>query len=274
MNNTTNFLKGTAIGAAMSIPGISGGTMAIIFGIYEKLLWSVGNILKEPKKCIPFLLSFTLGGVAGLLLTARLVSFILSTPAGIPLQFAFFGAATGCIPPILKRAEFRPLTPTKLVCLISGMACAVLISIIPSGVFSAPSDDLSGFITKLLSGVIIAIALVLPGISASQMLYVLGIYDQVMGQIAKGEFFQLLPLAIGLLLGIFITSKVLTSLLDKFKYSYIVVLGFMIYSLTEMIPKINCMSEFVIGTICAVIGFILSFILSSKENHDILSKNT
>ena len=128
MKKTNIFIKGIAIGAGMSIPGISGGTMAIILGIYNELLWRMGNIFKDPKKNIGFLCVFTLGGLGGIISSSGIISFILSTSAGVPLRFAFLGAAMGCIPPILRAAEIRPLTPKKILCILVGMTAATMLT--------------------------------------------------------------------------------------------------------------------------------------------------
>lgn len=267
MKKTNIFIKGIAIGAGMSIPGISGGTMAIILGIYNELLWRMGNIFKDPKKNIGFLCVFTLGGLGGIISSSGIISFILSTSAGVPLRFAFLGAAMGCIPPILRAAEIRPLTPKKILCILVGMTAATMLSMIPQGLFLAPSDNLTSFLLNTTGGFIAAVALVLPGISASQMLYMLGLYEQVIGNISTGNFIPLIPLAIGMMIGIFITAKVLSRLFRSSNSVYLVVLGFMIYSLKELIPNCINPAELIIGIICAIIGFMLSYIISSKDKY-------
>lgn len=266
MNRLKTFFSGFAIGAGMSVPGISGGTMAIILGIYNKLLYSVGNILKEAKKSIPFLLLFCLGAAGGLLTAARLISFLLSTPAEVPLRFAFLGAAAGCIPPILREAKLAPVTPPKLLLLLLGMILAAMISFIPEGVFTAQSEGLGGVLIQAAGGLLVAAALVLPGISASQMLYMLGLYERVMERISAGELLALLPMTVGLAAGIFLTAKLLSALLERFDGAYLLILGFMLYSLKELIPQWSGAAELVIGLISAVIGFVLAFLIARREN--------
>lgn len=278
MNKPSVFLKGLLIGAGMTIPGISGGTLAMMLGIYNDLLNTVGNILNNFKRNIVFLTSFTLGGGAGLLLTASIITHILASPAGVPLRFAFLGAAIGCFPPIIRQSKLAPVTPAKLLTIAAGMVCAALISLIPEGVFQVIGGPFS-FLMQMIGGIIVAVALVLPGISASQMLYMLGMYNNIMASIANGDFISLIPFSIGLIAGIFITAKVLSALLEKFKGTYLLVLGFMVFSLKDLIPQFSTTSELVIGCFCTIIGATLTYFISNKENkqnkiHDIVQKSS
>lgn len=278
MNKPSVFLKGLLIGAGMTIPGISGGTLAIIAGLYNDLLNSVSNILNDFKRNSFFLIIFTLGGCTGVLLTASLITHILASPAGVPLRFAFLGAAAGCIPTIFKKSGMLPIKPIKLLTIVAGMVCAALISLIPEGVFQIIGGPFS-FLMQMIGGVIVAVALVLPGISASQMLYMLGMYNKIMASIANGDFISLIPFSIGLIAGIFITAKVLSALLEKFKGTYLLVLGFMVFSIKDLVPQFGTTSELVIGCFCTFIGAALTYLISNKENkqntiHDIVQKNS
>lgn len=271
MNNLKTILQGFVVGSTMSIPGISGGTVAIILGIYNKLLYSAGNIFKDFKSSAIFLLCFALGGGIGILTAARVLTFLFTTPAELPLKFAFLGAAAGCIPPIMKQTKMLPLTPKKLLLLTGGIAAAALFAQIPQGTFS----EQSSIIADLGAGIILSVALVLPGISASQMLLMLGMYDRVMQSIANGDIVSLIPLCAGLAAGIFLTAKALSALLERFSGIYTIILGFMLFSLTELTPQWSSIGELAIGAVCFCAGFIAAILLNKKENaqtasHDIV----
>ena len=86
------FTKGLWIGATMTVPGVSGGTMAILAGIYEKLIHSVCMLRKSPKEQLPFLIEFVLGAVTGIVLFARFITMLLQNELlGVPMQFFFCG---------------------------------------------------------------------------------------------------------------------------------------------------------------------------------------
>ncbi len=261
------FLQGLLVGASMSVPGISGGSIAIMLGIYNKLLFSVANIRKDIRNSLLFLVLFALGGVAGVFAAARLVTWLLSTAARVPLCFAFLGAAAGCIPSIARQAGLLPLSPQKLLLAAGGAVAAALISLIPAGITA------QGVLPQFCGGLVVAAALVLPGISASQMLYTLGLYEWAMDCASRADVLPLLPMAAGLFIGIFLTAKLLTLLLERFDGTFAVILGFMLFSLTQLLPEWGSITELVTGLVCAAAGAFITLLLSKKENAQKLTQD-
>ncbi|MBQ8171877.1 MAG: DUF368 domain-containing protein [Oscillospiraceae bacterium] len=260
MSKIKTVLLGCVVGASMSVPGISGGSIAIMLGIYHRLLSAVADIQKDIKGSVTFLALFAIGGGIGLLTAARLVTWLMSTAARVPLCFAFLGAAAGCLPSIARQAGLLPVSPKKLLLVAGGAVTAALVSAIPVGAATESAP------IQFIGGVAVAAALVLPGISASQMLYTMGLYEQVMYHAARLDILPLLPLAAGLIVGIFLTAKLLTLLLERFGGTFTVILGFMLFSLTELIPQWNSPVELLTGAVCAVTGFFITFLMSGKEN--------
>ena len=105
--NIKILLKGAWVGGTMTVPGVSGGTMAMVLGIYDRLISSVSRVFKEPKQSIPFLLWFALGGAGGILLFSRGISLLLSSRWEVPARFFFLGAVGGGIPLIFKEAGIK-----------------------------------------------------------------------------------------------------------------------------------------------------------------------
>lgn len=260
MSKIKTILQGCVVGASMSIPGISGGSISIMLGIYNRLLSSVADIQKDLKGSAAFLALFAIGGGIGLLTAARLVTLLLSTAARVPLCFAFLGAAAGCLPSVARQAGLVPISPKKLLLTAGGAAAAALISAIPVG------SAADGVLPQFCGGIAVAAALVLPGISASQMLYTMGLYEQVMDYAARLDILPLLPLAVGLVIGVFLTAKLLTLLLERFSGTFTVIFGFMLFSLTALVPQWSSLTELITGVVCAAAGFFITFLLSGKEN--------
>lgn len=254
----------------MSIPGISGGTVAMILGVYNKLLGCASDIFKKPKQAVSFLLLMALGGLVGLFTAAKLLTFLFTTPAEVPLKFAFLGAAAGCIPPMMKTANALPLSPRKLLLIILGASGAAIIAHLPTAAAAS-----GGFLPQLGAGLLLAAALVLPGVSVSQTLLMLGMYEPVMNSLANGEFMALLPLALGLLVGVFLTAKLLSYLLQRFSGVYLVIIGFMIFSLTQLVPQSSGGMELALGIVSCAAGLTISLLLNkSEKKHDIVPKST
>lgn len=271
-NTVTTVLKGFWIGSTMTVPGISGGTMAITVNIYDRLISAVSGFFRDPKKNIVFLLEFCLGAGTGFFLMSRLITFLLTeTSAGLPLRFFFLGAVAGGIPLIFRKTNVNRVTPAVILCPLAGIASILLIGLLPEGIFST-SDGMSGFILQLIAGFIIAVALVLPGISASHMLLMLGMYESIIGSISKFDIPALAAPGAGLLLGTFLTARALDKLLSSHvQGTYLVILGFMAGSIPELFPA-ECFNApiytLLLCAICAFIGFIVL-----KKVIDIAEKN-
>ena len=169
--NGKTFIKGLVIGATMTVPGVSGGSMAMVLGIYDRLLKHVSEITKYPKESLTFLLWFAAGAGSGAFLFSRGISWLLTTRAEGILGFFFLGAVAGGIPMILKSASVSRIRGREMICILTGILTALLIALIPQGIFAPGTENTPmHLLFQLAGGFIIAVALVLPGISASQML--------------------------------------------------------------------------------------------------------
>ena len=201
--------KGLWIGGTLTVPGVSGGSMAMILGIYDRLLWAVNSLLKkggEKKKALVFLLLMALGGGIGFVIFSKLVGFLLEV-APLFVCFFFVGAVAGGIPMVIKQAGIKKLSFIDAAMVVVGIVIVSLISLIPSGIFSIDGvGGIGGVALKLLCGVILAFGLVLPGISFSQMLYVFGIYGEIVERVSELDILPLIPFGIGGVIGIFATS--------------------------------------------------------------------
>ena len=126
---------------------------------------------------------------------------------------------------------------------------------------------IADFVMQLIGGVIIAIGLVLPGISVSQMLYMLGIYESIMADISSLNVLPLIPLGIGVLGGTFLTAKVLESLMERHPQpTYLIILGFMFGSLPELFPGIPGGADLIFSAAAAVLGFLALYWMSGRES--------
>ena len=231
-------LKGLWIGGTLTVPGVSGGSMAMILNIYDKLLWAENSLVKkggEKKKAFFFLLWTALGGGVGFVLFSKLVGALLER---FPLYVCFFfvGAVVGGIPMVVKKAEIKKFGWLDVVWIALGVAVVWLISLIPSGIFSIDGiGGVGGFALKILCGLILAFGLVLPGISLSQMLYVFGIYGEIVERVSSFDILPLVPFGIGGVVGIFATSWLVDSLLKRFpRQVYLTIFGFLLGSAPAM----------------------------------------
>ena len=256
--NGKTFIKGLVIGATMTVPGVSGGSMAMVLGIYDRLLKHVSEITKYPKESLTFLLWFAAGAGSGAFLFSRGISWLLTTRAEGILCFFFLGAVSGGIPMILKSASVSRIRGREMICILTGILTALLIALIPQGIFAPGTENTPmHLLFQLAGGFIIAVALVLPGISASQMLYMLGIYESTLKAISSLDILALLPLAVGGILGTYLTARILEQLIKKHREAtFLMILGFMLASLPELLPGHLAQENLLFCVMALAAGFI------------------
>ena len=265
-HNGKTFIKGLVIGATMTVPGVSGGSMAMVLGIYDRLLKHVSEITKYPKESLTFLLWFAAGAGSGAFLFSRGISWLLTTRAEGILCFFFLGAVSGGIPMILKSASVSRIRGRELICILTGILTALLIALIPQGMFAPGTENTPmHLLFQLAGGFIIAVALVLPGISASQMLYMLGIYESTLKAISSLDILALLPLAVGGIMGTYLTARILEQLIKKHREAtFLMILGFMLASLPELLPGHLAQENLLFCVMALAAGFIGVYFVTLK----------
>lgn len=280
------FLKGMWIGGTMTVPGVSGGTMAILLGIYDRLIGAVSGLVPKKRSAgdkgmqttsywsvaglnILFLTTFLLGAGVGVLAFAKLISGLLEQPvAGGYLRFFFLGAVAGGIPLILSSAKVKKFSVWLVLLPVVGAGLVYALTFLPEEMFSLESvGGVGAFLLKLAGGIILAVALVLPGISASQMLYTLGIYEELLSYIGEFRVVPLIPLGIGTVLGILFITKTLDALMTRYpKQTFLIIFGFVLGSLPELVPQ-NAEGNSVLCGLCVAVGFLLAYAIGKRERN-------
>lgn len=255
--------KGAVIGGTMLIPGVSGGSMAMMMGIYDRLIMAVSNFRKDIRKHFFFLLWFCVGAGLGMLIIARPLLHLLEV-FPYPTQFFFIGAVIGCIPMIYRKAEISKLSWHLPAYILIGMAAVLLFGVLPAGQ-SGEAEQAIHPLYLVVAGVIAAAALVLPGISVSYLLLMLNLYDSTMAAISGLQIAFLLPLLIGLCIGIVLTTKLLDRLMHhQPRATYLIILGFMLASVLEVFPGVPPVSQWLVCAFTLFAGFSVIYLISRK----------
>jgi putative membrane protein len=265
--NFPTLLKGLAMGIAEVIPGVSGGTIAFITGIYERLLSAIGSfgpkLFKDYKeggigavwKAIDgTFLAFLLGGMAtGVVIGIFTITHLLETHPE-PLWGFFFGLILASA--LVLRKEIGKLDVRTVIWLIVGAIIAFVITIV------SPRDGSDSYIYLFFCGILAISALMLPGISGSFVLLLLGMYTVVITAVKTflSSFdFSVLPIvvvfALGCLTGLFSFAKVLTWLFSKYRtQTFAAMVGFLLGSLNKIWPwrNITLISEKISGQITKI----------------------
>lgn len=228
-------LKGFIIGSSMSVPGVSGGTMAIVLGIYDRLISSISNFLKDIKGNTIFLLKFCIGAGVGIGSLAFAIKWMLAV-FPFYVSFFFLGAVIGGIPELYKKTKKYKLGISSVIYFFVGLISVIGIGFIPISSFDINAGTgLTHYFMLLVTGIIIALALVLPGISTSHMLLVLGMYDAMLLAITKFDVVYIAIIGLSTLIGIFLITKPLEWLMNKYPHeTYCTIIGFVLGSTSEI----------------------------------------
>lgn len=262
----TTMFKGMFVGGTMLVPGVSGGSMAMLLGIYDKLISSVSSFMKHKKESFLFLSLFAAGGLLGMMLFAKpLLKLIEAYP--MPMMYLFIGAVLGGIPMMYKKAQIKKVTWKTIFYPILGLAMVLFFAFMPSdGLYTQTNNGFITFLLLLVSGFISAVALVLPGISVSYMLLLMGMYDKTMNAISTFYLPFLIPLGIGLVLGIILTTRILEQAMKKYpQATYLIILGFVIGSVLEVFPGFPTGIELVLCMLMTLAGYSMIRMLSWNE---------
>ena len=264
-------VKGFIVGSSMMIPGVSGGSMAMILGIYDRLIASIPALFKKKTfvESFKFLLVFVIAALAGILIVARPLDALISRYS-IVIMYLFLGAVCGTIPMMVKKAHSEGFDIPSLIYIAIGILIVFSIDFIPEGIFN-PSLNASftDILIQLLGGVLVSIGLVLPGISTSYLLLVLGLYEPLLSALSNGEFLSLIPLVLGLLVGILALTKGLEIAMNRYpKITYMMILGFLLGSIREIYPGIPSSWSIIVAILLFVLGFVVVYKLSLFEENE------
>lgn len=271
-------LKGIAIGIANAIPGVSGGTIAVITKIYDELLESITPNIKKLIKNMPFLLPVGIGMIIGILLAAKVLAFLFET-YNVPTQLFFMGIILGSMPMIYQEAtREKKLQPINIIPFLIGAGIMI-------GMFFIRTDNISSVDSSLtvgnavlfvLSAFLAAVAMVIPGISGALVMKILGAYDAAIMALNDMNIPVILLFAVGAIVGIFVAAKVISMLLKKFrKETYCIIAGLIIGSVPSVFPSgFRFDAQGIVGIVLLVVGLAVPTLselpsknkLKAKEN--------
>ena len=276
--NIMLILKGFALGIANVIPGVSGGTIAVILGIYEKLIDILSNLKTKLKENFKYLLFLAIGLILAIGLFSNAVTFCLKNYPFATILF-FIGFIIGGMPPLLNKVKSK-IDIKSVICFIIAFTVVMLMAFITPDTMNKSLDiiNIKTLIILFLIGVLGAASMVLPGISGSFVLMLIGYYEPIMNSIS--EFTKLNNLThnililalfgLGVLFGIIFMAKLIKILLEKYEIPmYMGIIGFVIASAISILVSVIGSSygvlQIIIGVILMFVGIIASRMISKGE---------
>lgn len=266
------FIKGIVLGIAFVIPGVSGGTLAVLMGIYEELIEAASNFYKSVndfKKYFMYLLPIGLGVVFSVSVFARIIKFGLDK-APIITILIFLGMIIGGIPSLCKNVKGNKITIKDASLMLVGMliVLSMLIFHKSSNLVTFDNMNMYGYVILFFVGMLAAVTMVVPGISGSFTLMLIGYYEPVLNMVNEITAFKNLSTNIilmcvfmlGVVLGIVFISKVIEWCLKHYKReTYYAIIGFVLSSIVSVLYEV---SKFPMNGVHLVIGVVLLIINS------------
>ena len=245
LNYIKKIIAGIAIGIANVIPGVSGGTIAVVFGVYSDLIGAASLDIKTIKANFKIYLCLFGGIGLGVLLFARLFKIVYER---FPIQtnFFFIGLIVGSIFIIFEfvrekeqKSSFK--TASKILWFFIGLSIMLALYFFKGAAASSTAAvetlSLGSFIFLFLAGFVGAAAMVIPGISGSFLLLIMGAYYTVIKAITELNIPVLIPVGLGILAGIILSARLIGFLMEKFpKITYAFILGLVAGSIRHMLP--------------------------------------
>lgn len=264
-----NLYRGLFMGISDLIPGVSGGTIAFILGIYDQLLASINGIFSRNwKKHIRFLLPLAIGIGAALLLFSRLIKYLLKN-YNDPTQFFFLGLIIGVVPFITKQAGVKNSFKWYhfLLILIVGGALASLAFVKPLDGAAITTLTSKNALGLFLAGWAGSMAMLLPGISGSFVLLLLGVYSTAIGALADLNLPIIAVIGAGVIIGFIVSSRAISFLISHFtRGTFAVIIGLIFGSIFVVYPGLPDDGTFlVMSALTFFIGILVASLMSSPN---------
>ncbi len=239
-------LKGIVIGIANIIPGVSGGTMAVSMGIYDKMIHAATHLFSEFKKSMEVLIPIIIGAVIGVVALARIIEIMFEK---IPLQtnLLFIGLIVGGLPAITRKVKGKSIRLGHILSFLVFFAVVAGMAVLgeQEGAAADLSFSLLNVIKLFFVGVLASATMVIPGVSGSMMLMLIGYYNPVLSEVNRfidnlldfnvpgilDGCLVLVPFGIGVVIGIFAIAKVIEIIFEKFpEHAYWAIIGLIVAS--------------------------------------------
>jgi len=249
-------VKGVLIGIGFIVPGLSGGVLAVIFGIYEPLMRFLGNLKEKFVRNVLYFIPVGIGGVIGVVAFSAVVDYAFTNFAA-PFIWLFIGFISGTFPSLIKTSGKKGRKPYHWVMLLVIAAGTFLLMRWMESIQNVSVTPSFG--SWLLSGALIGLGVVVPGMSPSNFLIYLGLYQPMAAGIKTLDLGVVIPLFLGLVACVLLFAKLVSWLFDRaYTGMYHLILGIVIGSTLAIIPSgvsgwtiAICVVLFMVGAACS-----------------------
>ena len=263
------FVKGLVIGMGQIIPGVSGGMLAITFGLYERGVNAISNFFRNIKENIRFLFPLGLGILFSILMTSKIIKYFLASYY-LPTMLLFIGLIVGGIPPLFSKVK-NTYNKKNIITLIIIFLLVTSLSLFKGNNNINLDNSIFTNISLFFIGIIYAATMVIPGVSGTAIMMLIGYYDLILTIISNLTNFNyifsnsnlIIPLSIGFVFGIISISRLMNYLLKKHEIiTYYGIIGLVLSSILILFSKTfnsyYSITQIIIGLILLVIGYLIT----------------
>ena len=250
-----NFFAGILIGVGAILPGISSGVFMCCFGLYEKIVDSILHFFKDVKGNIKFIVPIAIGTFIDIFLFGNILK-ILFNKFYIPTCFAFIGLILGSLKLIIKQANFKKITISHFLVLAITLSLSIYLIVLEKTLNF--NINISSNAYLIIAGILMSSGIVIPGVSKTVILMMLGIYPIYLSAVSSLNLSFLFPIGVGLIIG-GIMFLCLINFLFKYakSYTYFGIIGFIIGSIFVIYPGFSFDIQGIISILLLTICFYL-----------------
>lgn len=257
-------VKGVLVGVGFITPGLSGGVLAVVFGIYEPLMRWLGNLREKFLQNLVYFIPVGIGGALGVVAFSAVVDWAFANYAA-QFTWLFIGFISGTFPSLLKTSGKEGRKPWHWALLVAMAALTVFaMRTLENSSFSQLTPS---FTNWLLSGFLMGLGAVVPGMSPSNFLIYFGLYDKMASGISHLDFGVIIPILIGGVLCVLIFARLISLLFKKhYAVMYHLILGIVVGSTIAIIPRgVTGAGVIAMCALLFVVGAVISYLLAKLD---------
>lgn len=233
-----NIYRGLAMGISDVVPGVSGGTIAVLLGFYDRLIAAINGLFsREWKTHVRFLIPLGIGIGIAIFSFSHIMKWLLANHPG-PTYYFFIGLIIGILPYLFRESDARHTFKWQhYALLVIGIILICLLPLNPEEGAVIQDKTFSTYVLLFFSGIIASAAMILPGISGSFVLLVIGVYNTVIHAISTLEFSVIFVVGTGIFIGIITMSKIIHYFLNHYRTAtFALIIGLVIGSIYVIFP--------------------------------------
>ena len=258
----SGFLKGLVLGVAAIAPGVSGGALAVIFGLYDKITYFIAHFTKNFKENVIYFMPVGIGGVFGVLVFSKIIEYLFHFYE-IEVKYAFIGLMLGTIPFVIQEANKKGYKQKYLIPFAITLSITLIATYFENNAVNIIMDAGTSPLNLLVYGAIIGFGTIIPGVSASIILMYMGAYEIVIGAISNIQITLLIYLGIGFVLNVLLFARIISMLFERaYGITYYAILGLVLGSVISIFPGFHMTLDYLLNLILFLACCLISYSLS------------